>query len=181
MEKCSLCQVFILPCTISENERMLPKIPLQKCPGYICQTTLRCLPKKRRCDNIIDCLHGDDEMNCENRESNEFFANLVGIGSPANVTNRKSTDETVDSNENFNITDANTKHNYTLKFRCKKYDCSSVILHYIMFNLCTDCCSKYQVTKGAIKYLTVKMEQMRRIARASSIFKILTRQQFAME
>lgn len=39
-------------------------MPLQSCPGYVCNSIRRCIAKKRRCDGIVDCLLGDDELNC---------------------------------------------------------------------------------------------------------------------
>nr|XP_023023966.1 serine protease nudel [Leptinotarsa decemlineata] len=47
-------------------------IPLQHCPGYTCKFTNRCLPKKRHCDKIVDCLFGDDETNCKHTFQNIF-------------------------------------------------------------------------------------------------------------
>lgn len=35
-----------------------------KCPGYTCKFSGKCLPKKRHCDKIADCLFGDDEIDC---------------------------------------------------------------------------------------------------------------------
>ncbi|XP_076268925.1 serine protease nudel isoform X2 [Rhynchophorus ferrugineus] len=61
--------------------------PLQTCPGYICRGTRRCIPKKRKCDRIVDCLLGDDEVECENRfrdifkksKSNNFALDTKGF------------------------------------------------------------------------------------------------------
>lgn len=50
---------------MSIGTNKVTRFPLQKCPGYVCNTTGKCLPKKHHCDRIIDCLLGDDEMNCK--------------------------------------------------------------------------------------------------------------------
>ncbi|XP_008484104.1 serine protease nudel-like, partial [Diaphorina citri] len=43
--------------------RMGSKRPLQECPGMQC--TNKCIPMKRKCDGIVDCLHAEDEMDCQ--------------------------------------------------------------------------------------------------------------------
>lgn len=50
---------------------MLPTIqPLQKCPGFKCTSGIsKCLPDKRVCDKVLDCLDGEDEMNCNSMRS----------------------------------------------------------------------------------------------------------------
>lgn len=53
-----------------------PQTPLQKCPGYVCRETNRCISKKRHCDKIIDCLHGDDEQNCESWKLDDYFNHI---------------------------------------------------------------------------------------------------------
>nr|CAI5852171.1 unnamed protein product [Callosobruchus analis] len=60
---------------IAENARddtLTSRIPLQKCPGYVCEGTRRCLPKKHYCDKIVDCLFGDDEVNCRSKAHHSF-------------------------------------------------------------------------------------------------------------
>lgn len=47
-----------------ETTKFTTKLPLQRCPGYVCNTTNKCLPKKHHCDRIVDCFLGDDEQNC---------------------------------------------------------------------------------------------------------------------
>lgn len=46
------------------DENLSGKQPLQKCPGTLCMGTHRCVSKKHRCDKTVDCLVGDDELNC---------------------------------------------------------------------------------------------------------------------
>ncbi|XP_050343182.1 serine protease nudel [Nymphalis io] len=49
------------------SSKTLPMLqPKQECPGFRCDSgILKCLPKKRMCDKIIDCLDGEDEYNCD--------------------------------------------------------------------------------------------------------------------
>lgn len=57
---------------INEKEKMpLPAIrPLQECPGHRCVWGGgQCISKKRRCDGVVDCLGGEDEINCSLRTS----------------------------------------------------------------------------------------------------------------
>ncbi|XP_073841369.1 serine protease nudel [Musca autumnalis] len=44
----------------------LPKIqPHKLCPGYVCVWGgKRCIPQRKRCDRIVDCLGGEDEVGC---------------------------------------------------------------------------------------------------------------------
>lgn len=43
----------------------MKQILLQQCPGYVCEGVKKCLPYKQRCDKIVHCLFGDDEMKCD--------------------------------------------------------------------------------------------------------------------
>lgn len=57
---------------INEKENSpLPEIrPLQECPGHRCVWGGgQCISKKRRCDGVVDCLGGEDEINCSLRTS----------------------------------------------------------------------------------------------------------------
>ncbi|XP_026737242.1 serine protease nudel isoform X2 [Trichoplusia ni] len=40
--------------------------PVQECPGFKCESGIsKCLPNKRKCDRIVDCLDGEDEKQCK--------------------------------------------------------------------------------------------------------------------
>nr|XP_021187246.2 serine protease nudel [Helicoverpa armigera] len=49
------------------SSKNLPVVqPIQECPGFKCETGIsKCLPNKRKCDKIVDCLNGEDETKCE--------------------------------------------------------------------------------------------------------------------
>ncbi|KAJ8733246.1 hypothetical protein PYW08_001544 [Mythimna loreyi] len=49
------------------SSKSLPKFqPKQECPGFKCKTGIsKCLPNKRKCDKIVDCLDGEDETKCD--------------------------------------------------------------------------------------------------------------------
>ncbi|XP_058788822.1 serine protease nudel-like [Phymastichus coffea] len=39
--------------------------PSDKCPGFVCHPPFnRCIPGKKQCDGIVDCLEAEDERNC---------------------------------------------------------------------------------------------------------------------
>ncbi|VVD01862.1 unnamed protein product, partial [Leptidea sinapis] len=59
--------------------KTLPTIqPKQDCPGFRCDSGIsKCLPKKRMCDKIIDCLDGEDEANCDLRRSGDLFEDIL--------------------------------------------------------------------------------------------------------
>ncbi|KAF5286324.1 hypothetical protein FQA39_LY04222 [Lamprigera yunnana] len=72
--------------------------PLHHCPGYTCKKNKLCLPNKRRCDKIIDCLDGDDEIDCDRSSFHRTFKNAMH-----KVFTRRdgvNDDSAVDKNEN---------------------------------------------------------------------------------
>lgn len=62
---------------ISGNDPKPTKLPLNVCPGYVCNVSGRCISKKRRCDKIIDCLDGDDELDCARNHFEDMFGRVI--------------------------------------------------------------------------------------------------------
>lgn len=51
----------------SDDQAIFPlrRTPLKRCPGFSCEGGLgKCLPIEARCNRVIDCLNGEDEVNC---------------------------------------------------------------------------------------------------------------------
>lgn len=116
---CILFRIKLINTIKISGEELLPaRKPLQKCPSYTCQVTGRCLPKKRRCNRIIDCLFGDDEIGCEAGKFNEIFKYIVGSPRSTNESFRGS---------NVPLTD---KPKNASRFMCEKYG-----LFFLIFNL----------------------------------------------
>ncbi|CAG9836716.1 unnamed protein product [Diabrotica balteata] len=99
---------------IAENmgdEKFIPRFPLQHCPGYICRSSNKCLPKKHHCDKIVDCLFGDDETECvtsfqnlfknaRNSEDNSVHTIEDDLLADIIVVSDNSTETTADAQEN---------------------------------------------------------------------------------
>lgn len=60
----------------SAQQSLPPQRPLQRCPGHVCRETNRCISKKRHCDKIVDCLHGDDELDCNTWKMDDYFKHM---------------------------------------------------------------------------------------------------------
>ncbi|XP_064071521.1 serine protease nudel isoform X2 [Vanessa tameamea] len=93
------------------SSKTLPMIqPKQECPGFRCDSgILKCLPKKRMCDKIIDCLDGEDEYNCDVARSS--VSNTISepitksdITSLNNESMNKRINEETLNNENNSLT-----------------------------------------------------------------------------
>ncbi|XP_018802271.1 PREDICTED: serine protease nudel [Bactrocera latifrons] len=57
--------------------------PRLTCPGYICVWGgKRCIPKKQRCDRVVHCLGGEDEVGC----TYNFIPDMVGSSINATAT-----------------------------------------------------------------------------------------------
>lgn len=77
------------------GDDMVPqRKPLHKCPGYTCKSIRKCIPMKRRCDKTVDCLYGDDEIDCENHHR---FSSLFKHAMHAMMLERK--DEDIATND----------------------------------------------------------------------------------
>lgn len=48
--------------------------PLDSCPGFSCYSNLKeCLPLESRCNGIVNCLDGEDEIGCEILKMNKKY------------------------------------------------------------------------------------------------------------
>ena len=66
---------------LASREEFLPRRqPLQMCPGYVCVWGgKRCIPRRARCDRIVNCLGGEDEVGC-------IYNFIPDLGSSRNST-----------------------------------------------------------------------------------------------
>ncbi|CAG9768789.1 unnamed protein product [Ceutorhynchus assimilis] len=107
----------------TREDKVTTRNPLQKCPGYTCKGTRRCVPKKRRCDRIIDCLLGDDEMDCENKFREIFKHSKKSLLPPIDTNAYEDYDDADDltpSGDDFEILES--RKNYTDSFEDKSED-----------------------------------------------------------
>ncbi|KAJ2952130.1 hypothetical protein O0L34_g4408 [Tuta absoluta] len=64
------------------SESLPSRRPKHECPGFRCVSGMaKCLASKRVCDKIVDCLGGEDEMNCSSVRSPPQSDNLF-LSSP---------------------------------------------------------------------------------------------------
>lgn len=67
------------------------KQPLQLCTGYTCVWGgKRCIAQRKRCDRVVDCLGGEDEVGC-------IYNFIPDVGSALNVTSTTESDYYIDS------------------------------------------------------------------------------------
>lgn len=89
-------------------------MPIQECPGFKCKSGLsKCIPIKRKCDKIVDCLGAEDEIGCQNsKPENNFTTNNIFLtemfksndNNSAIEKSRKTKDTTTDVTETIDVT-----------------------------------------------------------------------------
>lgn len=66
--------------SLISDERGLPPLrrsPLEKCPGFSCNGGLgKCLRIEARCNRVVDCLDGEDELYCSPTDRYPLYRNL---------------------------------------------------------------------------------------------------------
>lgn len=72
----------------------LPQLQPQKiCPGYVCVWGgKRCIPQRKRCDRIVNCLGGEDEVGC-------IYNFIPDLGSARNITTTTESDYHPEEND----------------------------------------------------------------------------------
>lgn len=96
------------------------KRPRGLCPGFQCVWSQTCIPKSRHCDNIVDCLGGEDEISCpkdRNLEKtlNDESGNGTTVENFTDLVNETTTFET--STAKPTKSERDTQLNI---FKCKK-------------------------------------------------------------
>ncbi|KAJ6641084.1 Serine protease nudel [Pseudolycoriella hygida] len=73
-----------------KQQSVLTRQPKQQCPGHRCVWGGGlCLSKSKRCNRIVDCLGGEDELQCGSRS---FLDDLLGL----NITDEQNDDASVE-------------------------------------------------------------------------------------
>lgn len=87
---------------------------IPECPGMYCVWgSQKCIPQSSKCDGTVDCLGGEDEVDCPLNWL-DFFT----VGSERNVTNDEIDPNKVNINdEHKNVTKKEMRHDL---FRCEK-------------------------------------------------------------
>ncbi|CAG4993032.1 unnamed protein product [Parnassius apollo] len=89
----------------------LPSIqPKQECPGFRCESGItKCLPKRRMCDGIIDCLSGEDEISCDYKNLKTFSDNTLSESNNVTEIENEKLKTVTDIFEKGENTDKNLK------------------------------------------------------------------------
>ncbi|XP_063824168.1 serine protease nudel [Ostrinia nubilalis] len=114
------------------GSKILPTIqPQQKCPGFKCTSGLsKCLPDKRVCDKIVDCLDGEDEMNCNSMRSfdNIFLARTSSDNTNANPSTARESNNN-DSVKKFQSSESSDKEQWLGNEETAKKQLNDDMLH----------------------------------------------------
>ncbi|XP_055910873.1 serine protease nudel [Eupeodes corollae] len=80
------------------KSEFLPKVqPKQLCPGYVCiWGGKRCIPQSKRCDRLVDCLGGEDEVGCIYNYIPDVGASAAGAGAGDGTGRNASTTPVMD-------------------------------------------------------------------------------------
>uniref|UniRef100_A0A8D9F2W7 Serine protease nudel n=1 Tax=Cacopsylla melanoneura TaxID=428564 RepID=A0A8D9F2W7_9HEMI len=93
-----------VPWLMSNSESYATRMgrrPLQQCPGMQCSN--KCIPSRRKCDGIVDCLNAEDETGC----GGVFYRDST-LGMTQNLTETSDNSLDIESKQNVaDITDNN--------------------------------------------------------------------------
>nr|XP_031838376.1 serine protease nudel isoform X2 [Nomia melanderi] len=96
--------------SISNDEGLPPlrRSPLEKCPGFSCNGGLgKCLPMEARCNRIVDCLDGEDELYCSASDKYPLYRNLNSA--PNDFQFMDPTNETSSTSKNTLVTETDSE------------------------------------------------------------------------
>lgn len=96
------------------------KQPRQECPGHRCVWGGgQCLAKRHRCDGSVDCLGGEDEINCPITTTNVMVGGAAATEVPATIDDVRDDGVVTDAPTNYSTTRKNngteTKTTSTLR------------------------------------------------------------------
>uniref|UniRef100_A0A1B6DXW5 Peptidase S1 domain-containing protein n=1 Tax=Clastoptera arizonana TaxID=38151 RepID=A0A1B6DXW5_9HEMI len=110
-----------------------PIVPLQQCPGFQCKNGRRCIPASHRCNGLVECLNGEDEVGCkellpDNFRSQNSFVNIKSISSQIKKTNEHFSqlpDLFLNKTENLKTKGDKSKTTYPAIYNCSSCEVNS--------------------------------------------------------
>lgn len=92
-------------------------MPQQHCPGSTCVWGgNKCLPRSQKCDGIVDCLGGEDEIECTVNWLDLFLGSNATEAQNSTAIDPPSIPAHIDENQNKKIKKKNIKES----FQCTK-------------------------------------------------------------